>query len=81
MYLDGDDLDLDNIDWSKPAGLLECMGDFSIPWEDDHDAFGWLLDRIWLHPGYGLLVSEKQQQIGDFLLKCVRQILDDISEE
>lgn len=52
-----------------------------ISWDDHDDAFDWLHSGWGLHPGYGLLALEIQQQIYHFLLECSRQILHDISEE
>lgn len=52
-----------------------------ISWDDHDDAFDWLKSGWGLHPGYGLLALEIQQQIYKFLLECTRQILHDITEE
>lgn len=52
-----------------------------ISWDDHDDAFDWLHSGWGLHPGYGLLALEIQQQIYKFLLECTRQILHDITDE
>lgn len=43
-----------------------------ISWDDHDDAFDWLHSGWGLHPGYGLLALEIQQQIYKFLLECTR---------
>ncbi|PCH02639.1 Hypothetical protein PENO1_036920 [Penicillium occitanis (nom. inval.)] len=52
-----------------------------ISWDDHDHAFDWLNSGWGLHPGYGLLALEIQQQIYKFLLEYTRQILHEITEE
>ena len=50
-------------------------------WDEHPDAKLWTASRIELPPGEGLLILEIQDRILSFLLKCVQQILVDLSPQ
>ncbi|PIA88908.1 hypothetical protein CB0940_07670 [Cercospora beticola] len=52
-----------------------------LHWNDHPDAGQWCCTRKHMQPGEGLLILESQDRTMDFLVKCARNILHDISEE
>ena len=50
-----------------------------VPWEDNDNAFEWMVSRVEFQPGEGLLVLERQQKILGFLLKCCHLLLQDMT--
>lgn len=52
-----------------------------LHWDDHPDAAQWCFSRRHMQPGEGLLILESQDRTMDFLVKCAKNILHDISEE
>lgn len=50
-----------------------------LSWDDHPDAFQWLHTRKHMQPGEGLLILESQEKTIDFLVKCAKEILHDVS--
>ena len=52
-----------------------------ISWDQDQDAFEWLISGKGIHPGQGVIILEVQQRTLSFLLDCCRMILHDVPLE
>ena len=52
-----------------------------LNWDDHPDAFTWFNTRRQFQPGEGLLVLEAQDGIMTFLVRCVKEILHEMTED
>jgi len=50
-------------------------------WDDNEDAFNWLMTQYGAQPGEGLLILEIQERLYEFLVQCCKAVLHDIPEE
>jgi plasmid maintenance system killer protein len=51
-----------------------------LSWDDNDDAFHWLMSGKGMHPGQGLLILEIQERILRFLVDCCKCIMHDVPD-
>ncbi|MCJ1405640.1 hypothetical protein MMC11_008869 [Xylographa trunciseda] len=52
-----------------------------VSWDDDDNAFDWMMSGIGKQPGEGLLILEIQKRVLEFLVQCCQLILADLPPE